>query len=60
MTEQFDNVRIRRVYRGAVYNICISHGGPARILCDGVEIEGPILPVFEPGTVHRVEVFLGQ
>lgn len=60
MTEQFDNVRIRRVYRGAVYNICISHGGPARILCDGVEIEGPILPVFEPGTVHQVEVFLGQ
>lgn len=60
MTREFGNVRISRVYRGTVYNICISHGGPARMLCDGVEIEGPILPVFEPGTVHQVEVFLGQ
>lgn len=60
LTKKLDNVRIRRVFRGADYHISISHGGPARMLCDGMEIEGPILPVFEPGTVHRVEVFLGQ
>jgi cellobiose phosphorylase len=60
LTKELDHVRIHRVFRGAVFDICITHAGPARMLCDGVEIEGPILPVFEPGTVHRVEVFLGQ
>ena len=60
LPQKLDRVKVCRVFRGADYHISISHGGPARMLCDGVEIEGPILPVFEPGTVHRVEVFLGQ
>lgn len=60
LTKKLDNVRIRRIFRGAVYDICITHTGPAGMVCDGKTVEGELLPVFEKGTTHQIQVYLGD
>lgn len=51
----------RRVFRGCTYDIRVKKAtgicrGVAEISVDGRRIEGNVLPVFEDGRVHRVEV----
>lgn len=60
LTKKLDNVRIHRVFRGAFYDICITHTGPAGMICDGEAVEGDLLPVFAKGTTHQIQVYLGE
>jgi cellobiose phosphorylase len=55
--------RVRRAYRGAVYDITVRNPcgvcrGVARVLVDGEPVAGSLLPVFSGG-VHVVDVTLG-
>lgn len=58
MARELDDVRISRKFRGAVYHIHIRYGEEQAVSCDGIEIEGNLLPVFEAGTEHEVEVLI--
>ncbi len=56
--------RARREFRGAVYDIQVrnprgANKGVCRIVVDGEVLDGCVLPVFEAGTAHRVEVEMG-
>ena len=56
--------KVTRVFRGATYVISIKNPsgvqkGVASVTVDGAIIEGNLLPVFESGTTHEVEVVLG-
>lgn len=53
-----------RKFRGNTYNITVKNPngiskGVKSISVDGVKISGNLIPVFEKGTVHDVEVILG-
>lgn len=61
--KKWDNFEIKRVFRGAIYNIKISnpkhvYKGVDKILVDDKVIEGNLLPVYETGE-HQVEVTMG-
>ena len=60
MARELDDVKISRKFRGAVYHIHIRYGEEQAVSCDGVKIEGTLLPVFEAGTEHEVEVLLKE
>ncbi|NLT12381.1 MAG: glycosyl transferase [Clostridiaceae bacterium] len=56
--------KVTRVFRGATYVISIKNPngvqkGVASVTVDGAIIDGNVLPVFEAGTTHEVEVLLG-
>lgn len=56
--------KVTRVFRGATYVISIKNPsgvqkGVASVTVDGAIIEGNLLPVFDSGTTHEVEVVLG-
>ncbi len=60
----WDGFTVEREFRGAKYIIRVSNPkrvsrGVRTILVDGETLSGNILPVFPPGTEHRVEVTLG-
>lgn len=60
----WDGFTVSRLYRGTRYNISVTNPdnvckGIKSIKCDGVRISGNLLPVFEKGTTHEVEVVLG-
>lgn len=60
----WDGFKVSRLYRGARYNISVKNPngvskGVKSMTCDGVRISGNVLPVFEAGTEHEVEVLLG-
>jgi cellobiose phosphorylase len=62
--EDWKEFRVVRKFRGAVYDIKIENSkgvskGVKRILLDGKEIEGNILPVLNDGKVHQVIVEMG-
>lgn len=55
---------VTRVWRGAVYRIRVENPdgvqkGVARVLCDGKDCPGGLVPVFEAGTEHEVAVTMG-
>jgi cellobiose phosphorylase len=57
--------RVVRRFRGAVYRIVISNPdgvckGIKRCVVDGEECADNVLPIFEVGSVHAVEVIMGQ
>jgi cellobiose phosphorylase len=59
----WDNFSIRREYMGATYQVNYSNpdgkeSGVKEIKVDGKIIEGNVLPPFEAGTVHEVEVIM--
>lgn len=56
--KELDNVKISRRFRGATYHITIRRGEEGSILCDGVKVDGNILPIYEKGTTHEVQVCL--
>ena len=60
----WDGFTVRRRFRGAVYKISVDNPvhvnrGVKSIHVDGELIEGILLPVFEDGAEHEVEVSLG-
>ena len=60
----WDGFKASREYRGATYNIMIKNPehvckGVKSVTVDGNAIEGNVLPVFDKGTTHEVEVVLG-
>lgn len=56
---EWDNVKVKRVFRNCTYDITIkkTNQGEMKIIVDGEEINGSILPVFEGGE-HSVLVTL--
>lgn len=59
-----EGYRVRRVYRGAVYEIEVSNPrhvqkGVASIRVDGEEIAGQVLPAAPAGRTVRVTVTMG-
>lgn len=62
--EAWDGYKLTRKYRGNTYNITFKNPdhvskGVKSVTVDGVKINGNILPVFDEGTTHEVEVILG-
>lgn len=58
------NYKVKRIFRDTVYNIEISNPsgvskGVKKILVDGKEIEGNVVPVFPKNSEHKVEVIMG-
>ncbi len=60
LPEEYDIVKVKRQFRGIIYHIVIHNKGDVfgRIEVDGKVIKGNILPLFEKGTEHKVEVFV--
>jgi cellobiose phosphorylase len=52
----WDNVQVKRIFRGATYHIEFIRSQKAFMVVDGVEIEGNILPIGETGGVYNVTV----
>ena len=62
--EAWDGFKLRRMFRGNTYNITIKNPGHVSkgiksVVCDGVKVNGNVLPVFDAGTEHEVEVVMG-
>jgi len=62
--ESWDGYIVNRVFRGAKYRIEIKNPGHIskgikQLIIDGDEIKGNIIPVFDSGTSHSVEVIMG-
>jgi cellobiose phosphorylase len=58
LPEGWDEVRVKRVFRGASYEIHIRRAGPDErggLEVDGSPCEGPLLPIAAAGRVQRVE-----
>nr|8HO7_A Chain A, Cellobiose phosphorylase [Acetivibrio thermocellus]8HO7_B Chain B, Cellobiose phosphorylase [Acetivibrio thermocellus]8HO8_A Chain A, Cellobiose phosphorylase [Acetivibrio thermocellus]8HO8_B Chain B, Cellobiose phosphorylase [Acetivibrio thermocellus] len=59
----WDGYKVTRYFRGSTYEITVKNPnhvskGVAKITVDGNEISGNILPVFNDGKTHKVEVIL--
>ncbi|MGD8626222.1 MAG: glycosyl transferase, partial [Anaerolineae bacterium] len=57
--------RASRHFRGAIYDIEVENPdgaskGVRRLVVDGQEIEGQVVPVFADGARHRVQVIMGH
>ena len=62
--EAWDGFKLKRLFRGNTYNITIKNPdhvskGIKSVVCDGVKVNGNVLPVFDAGTEHTVEVVMG-
>jgi len=60
----WDGYKVTRYFRGSTYEITVKNPnhvskGVAKITVDGNEINGNILPVFNDGKTHKVEVIMG-
>ena len=60
----WDGYQVSRRFRGAIYDITISNPdhvcrGVKKVVVDGKEISGNVLPVFSDGQHHTAEVILG-
>uniref|UniRef100_UPI0030847010 Cellobiose phosphorylase n=1 Tax=Acetivibrio thermocellus TaxID=1515 RepID=UPI0030847010 len=60
----WDGYKVTRYFRGSTYEITVKNPnhvskGVAKITVDGNEISGNILPVFNDGKTHKVEVIMG-
>lgn len=63
LPEEWESFRVRRRFRGAVYDITVRRAKPGetpRSTVDGQPWQGKVLPVFEPGTTHRVEIIASR
>lgn len=61
---EWDGFKVTRSFRGAVYDITISNPqhvskGVKLLTIDGNEFIGNILPIFNDGKTHKVEVVMG-
>lgn len=62
--KEWDGFKVSRVFRGAVYEIEVKNPnhvskGVKSVAIDGKEIDGNVLPVFNDGKTHSVEVLMG-
>jgi cellobiose phosphorylase len=60
----WDEYKVRRYYRGAFYNIRIQNPqkvsqGVQSITADGKRLTSQVLPIYNDGREHEVEVILG-
>ena len=60
----WDGFRVRRTFRGATYEITVTNPshvskGVDSITVDGQRLDGAVIPAFDDGQVHRVEVVMG-
>ena len=60
----WDGFKVRRKFRGAVYDIKVSNPdkkskGIKNLKVDGKDIKGNKVPIFADGKIHEVEVTLG-
>lgn len=60
----WDGYKVTREFRGDIFNIDIKNPnhvstGISKMIVDGKEVEGNIIPVFSDGKQHEVEVILG-
>lgn len=60
----WDGFTASRKFRGCTYNISVKNPdhvskGIKSVVCDGVKVNGNVLPVFAEGTEHEVEVIMG-
>ena len=61
----WDGFRVRREFRGAVYEIEVHNPdhvskGVRRVTVDGQQIKGNLVPILAGGQTHRVEVVIGS
>lgn len=61
----WDGFRVRRTFRGATYHIEVHNPdhlsrGVHSLRVDGQEIQGCLVPVFQDGQVHQVEIWLTE
>lgn len=61
----WEGYKIKREFRGATYEISVSNPekiskGVKNIVVDGKSIEGNILPIFNDGKTHAIEVIMGK
>jgi cellobiose phosphorylase len=62
--KDWDNIKIKRVYRETEYNITIKNPnhinkGVKKVIIDGVEKEGNFVPDMKDKGTHNVEVIMG-
>lgn len=62
--EGWDGFKLTRKFRGNTYNITVKNPdhvskGVKAVTVDGVKVNGNVLPVFDEGTSHEVEVVMG-
>jgi cellobiose phosphorylase len=55
LPKRFDKVRIKRVFRGAVYNITFTRDDEKGLWVDGEKIKSCVIPIASPDTVVSVE-----
>ena len=60
----WDGFNITRKFRGNTYNITVKNPdhvckGIKAVTVDGTKINGNVMPVFEAGSTHEVEVVMG-
>lgn len=58
LPSDWKEVKIRREYRNAVYEIQIKRTGEKRIYADGKVLEGELVPAFGDGKTHNIYVEL--
>jgi cellobiose phosphorylase len=61
----WDGFSVTRHFRGAVYEVRVENPdhvskGVRSLVVDGEAIDGDVVPAFEDGQVHQVEVILGE
>ncbi|MCL2222748.1 MAG: glycosyl transferase [Oscillospiraceae bacterium] len=54
LPSRFDNVRIKRLYRGANYDITIKRDGERGLWVDGKRVEGDVVPIAPEGETVSV------
>ncbi|MDR2571971.1 MAG: glycosyl transferase, partial [Oscillospiraceae bacterium] len=55
LPERYDNIRIKREFRGATYDISFTRSDDKGLWVDGEKVESGIVPVASPNTVIKVE-----
>jgi cellobiose phosphorylase len=61
----WDGFAVQRWYRGSTYQIAVKNPqhvskGIKNVIVDGKQIDGNVLPAFDDGQEHHVEVILGE
>ena len=54
----WQGANVERTFRGARYHIDIRRGESQGMTVDGVKVEGNKIPLFDAGTIHKIEFFL--
>ena len=58
LPDGWDNVKITRAFRNAVYSIEIKRGNEKAVVVDGKAIDKNVIPVFDDGKKHEVLMYI--